>query len=104
MKKLLFLLDKFDFVCYNNQAFGKPLRRYDENHPRNHEKEKLEKSFKNLLTNLRGYGIIRNTSAIWKRFKKSFLKTFVKPLDKRSGMWYNTEAVRESVTAERIDH
>jgi len=25
-----------------------------------------------------------------------FQKTFKKPLDKRTGVWYNTEAVRES--------
>ena len=37
----------------------------------------------------------------WTAAAKKFQKTFAKPLDKRNGMWYNTEAVRESEAAEK---
>ncbi len=51
------------------------------------------KKLKKHLTNLRGYGIISNTSDFWKAAEKKFQKTFPKPLDKVDKMWYNTEAV-----------
>ena len=44
MKIFLETLDKFDSVCYNNQAFDKPIRRYDENVGLRWN----EKSFKNF--------------------------------------------------------
>ena len=85
MKISLFTLDKLEILCYNNQAFGELLRQDDERRPENCWEKKLQKSFKNLLTNAEDCGIMNNTSAQKSRVEKFFKKLLKNPLTKRMG-------------------